>query len=160
MYEHINPLGKQLYHITRQYVGVLAHLLDDCELDRYYYPMWVIGQGNDCYTQQQVADILGVDKVVVTRIVDHLEKNGLITRCQNPDDRRAYNLVVTEKGRLILPTIEAAFEYLNSAAFEGFSPEQVTLFLKQIKTIRKNLSEKHAEEIVIEFERLKSKIAS
>ncbi len=160
MYDKINPLGKQLYLITRQYVGVLSHMLNDCGLDRHYYPLWVIGQAQEPLSQQQLAVQLEVDKVLVTRIVDNLESQGFLRRELNPHDRRSYQLQLTLKGKKLIPIIGAAFEHLNTAAFEGFTCEEVTRFLDQVQAIRKNLCGKPAEEIAIDFERIKTRVPS
>lgn len=42
---------------------------------------------------------LGVDGGAVTRMLDRLEKKGLITRSPDPSDRRSLLIAVTDKGR-------------------------------------------------------------
>lgn len=35
----------------------------------------------------------------ITLVIDNLEKNGLVTRCVNPEDRRAVIINLTDKGK-------------------------------------------------------------
>lgn len=38
----------------------------------------------------------------ITMVVDNLEKNGMVTRKRDPDDRRAVRIHLTEKGRTFI----------------------------------------------------------
>jgi len=68
--------------ITGKHYGCLTVLLDEG-------PM----------TQQRLGERMGVDRTTVVSIVDALEEQGFVERKRNPDDRRAYALHVTRKGR-------------------------------------------------------------
>lgn len=47
----------------------------------------------------ELADTLHCDKTNVTGLVDRVEKQGLVTRVADPDDRRITRLELTKKGR-------------------------------------------------------------
>jgi DNA-binding MarR family transcriptional regulator len=47
----------------------------------------------------QAAASFGVPKANVTSIIDRLVEKGLISRQENPDDRRSYILSLTQEGR-------------------------------------------------------------
>jgi len=47
----------------------------------------------------EVAASFGVPKANVTSIIDRLVEKGLISRQENPDDRRSYILSLTEEGK-------------------------------------------------------------
>lgn len=46
-----------------------------------------------------IADALGVAPTTVSSVVSRLTKRGLIVRSQSSEDRRAYDLSLTEEGR-------------------------------------------------------------
>ena len=50
---------------------------------------------------------LGVTARTLTTMVDSLSKQGLVERAADPDDRRAYQLVLTDEGRRIVPQLES-----------------------------------------------------
>ena len=50
-------------------------------------------------SQQQLGRRQGIDRTTMVAIVDHLERSGLVERRRNPEDRRAYSLQATAKGR-------------------------------------------------------------
>jgi DNA-binding MarR family transcriptional regulator len=47
-----------------------------------------------------------IDRTTMVDVVDDLENKGLVERKENPTDRRAYALVLTAKGREILPKVQ------------------------------------------------------
>lgn len=49
--------------------------------------------------QQEIGHCIQVDRTTMVQIVDDLERLGLVERKDNPDDRRAYSLSVTAKGK-------------------------------------------------------------
>jgi MarR family transcriptional regulator, lower aerobic nicotinate degradation pathway regulator len=53
-------------------------------------------------SQQQLADSLDFDKSHLVGRIDHLESRGLVTRTQDPDDRRRHQVALTPAGRALL----------------------------------------------------------
>jgi DNA-binding MarR family transcriptional regulator len=56
--------------------------------------------------QYVVGARLGIDKSTMTVVGDHLEGLGLVARRRNPQNRRAYELTLTETGRAALAAAE------------------------------------------------------
>lgn len=54
---------------------------------------------NDSIKMKDLALKMGVTTGTLTVMVDNLEKKGLVKRTRNPEDRRSYVIVLTEKGR-------------------------------------------------------------
>jgi DNA-binding MarR family transcriptional regulator len=50
-------------------------------------------------TQRDLAERLGLEKSTVSRLVAGLERRGLVLRRRDPDNRRYYQLTLTEDGR-------------------------------------------------------------
>jgi DNA-binding MarR family transcriptional regulator len=57
-------------------------------------------------SQLALAQRLGVDRTVMTYLLDDLEKAGLIVRRPSPVDRRARHIVATKKGTQLLVTLD------------------------------------------------------
>lgn len=56
-------------------------------------------------TQQSLAKMLGIVPSRLVALIDEMESAGLVERRANRDDRRRYDLHLTEKGRSMLETI-------------------------------------------------------
>lgn len=52
-------------------------------------------------SQQRLGERQGVDRTTMVALIDDLERGGLVERRRNPDDRRAYSLHATARGRRI-----------------------------------------------------------
>ena len=59
--------------------------------------LWELG-GQPGMTQKMLADRLGVTPRNVTTLIDALEATGFVARMPHPDDRRATQLALTDKG--------------------------------------------------------------
>jgi DNA-binding MarR family transcriptional regulator len=55
---------------------------------------------------RKLAKALGVTPSNVTGIVDHLVEQGLVTRTQNPEDRREMTLQATDKGQALVSNLK------------------------------------------------------
>jgi DNA-binding MarR family transcriptional regulator len=60
--------------------------------------LMVLTQKNKCVTQMDLAKFLKLDKMMVSEVLRTLEKKGYIIRVNNPNDKRAKSLIVTDKG--------------------------------------------------------------
>lgn len=57
-------------------------------------------------SQLGLAEHLGIDRTVMTYLIDDLEQAGLVDRQPNPADRRQRTIVATEQGRRTLAELE------------------------------------------------------
>jgi DNA-binding MarR family transcriptional regulator len=82
-------------------------------------------------SQQRLGELMGVDRTTMVALVDGLERGGLVERERNPDDRRAYALRATARGRSVLGRAAAAVERAEEE-FLATIPAREARQLKQI----------------------------
>ena len=75
--------------------------------------------GDQAGSQLALAQQLGVDRTVMTYLLDDLEKAGLVTRVPDPADRRARHVRLTEQG---LATFRFLEERLRRAEAHVLAP--------------------------------------
>ncbi len=93
-------LGWTLGMVFREYVGRADAVLEDVPGGPRGYQVLVAAADDDTPSGQgALARRLGVDKTVMTYLVDDLESAGLVRREPDPADRRHRILVATAKGR-------------------------------------------------------------
>jgi DNA-binding MarR family transcriptional regulator len=79
-------------------------------------------------TQLALGQQLGIDRSVLTYLLDDLEGAGLIARKADPADRRARRIVVTRSGSTTLRRLQRELQSAESHALRGLLPaEQQTL---------------------------------
>ncbi len=76
----------------------------------------------------------------LTRILDRMEKEGLIARSLWKDDKRVVNVKITAKGRRALGSAVHVGANVYERAFEGISSTEAKKFMKTLISIRENLN--------------------
>ncbi|HZU62398.1 MAG TPA: MarR family transcriptional regulator [Novosphingobium sp.] len=71
-----------------------------------------------------LADFLDQTPRTVTEMLDGLERDGLITRLPDPDDRRVKRLVLTAQGEQLVTTTEPLRGRIIHEIFTHFAPEE------------------------------------
>lgn len=70
----------------------------------------------------------GVSSRNVTGLVDTLERDGLVQRAQDPQDRRSVRARITPAGRDWLDSFREPTRRAMDAVFRGFTPEELAQF--------------------------------
>lgn len=123
-------LGRTFSFLTKQYIGKLSQEMSHTPVERYYYPLYVIGKNNGKISQQELADHLLTDKVSLVRILDILCADGFVERTVNPNDRRQHLLKITPKAEPWIDEIEKGIKDTN-AYFFNLLPEELRPHLKK-----------------------------
>jgi DNA-binding MarR family transcriptional regulator len=90
--------------------------------------------------QVELAEWLDVTPVTVGRMIDRLEKQKLVRRESDPDDRRAACVVVDEGAQALLARLNAMAAQTRERAFRGLSELQREALLAALVRIRDNLA--------------------
>jgi MarR family transcriptional regulator for hemolysin len=94
--------------------------------------------------QVELAERLAVEPITACRIVDRLEEAGLVERQRDPEDRRAWRLVLTDKAKPIYAKLGDLAEEMAAEAFEGFSVEEMEAARAKLARVRDNVSRAEA----------------
>jgi MarR family transcriptional regulator, transcriptional regulator for hemolysin len=89
--------------------------------------------------QTELADMLDLQPISLTRLLDSLCANGLIERRADPDDRRAKRLFLTPAARPLLERLGDLAEELMGTALAGLDQRDSKALLAQLSTIKDNL---------------------
>jgi MarR family transcriptional regulator for hemolysin len=89
--------------------------------------------------QTELAEMLDLQPITLTRLLDGLADNGLIERRPDPDDRRAKRLYLTPAARPLLERLTELGEDLMATALDGLAPAEVEAVLGHLTTVKENL---------------------
>ena len=73
-----------------------------------------------------LAEMLGVDIPTVTRKVQQLERDGMVVRQSDPDDRRASRICLTAAGRRTIDRVRKARRSWLEHLFEGWGDDDLS----------------------------------
>ena len=91
----------------------------------------------DGLTQRELGDALGMFPSNLVRLIDELEKKGLVRRGKSAEDRRSYTLQLTEKGQgvaLELITLTRAHQDRICTSLAPAERRELTRLLQKIAT--------------------------
>jgi MarR family transcriptional regulator for hemolysin len=89
--------------------------------------------------QSELAEILDLQPISLTRLLDRLDENGLIERRADPNDRRVNRLYLKPAARPLLDQLATLSETLMGTVLEGIEPESMERMLRDLKLIKDNL---------------------
>jgi DNA-binding MarR family transcriptional regulator len=100
--------------LTSQQAGLLLHILS--------------GESSP----KQLAGLLGIDGAGMTRMLDRLERKGLVDRGKDPADRRAVHVTLTREGAALAPRLPALFEQVSAGLLGELDVEEATQLLRSL----------------------------
>jgi len=97
------------------------------------YPQWTILMllyGDMTRTSADMARQMCHDAGAMTRLVDQLEKRGLLSRVRDTADRRVVNLLLTAEGRTLADSLKSRVVDFLNVALSDFSKDELATWLK------------------------------
>jgi MarR family transcriptional regulator, transcriptional regulator for hemolysin len=89
--------------------------------------------------QSELAEILDLQPITLTRLLDRLADNGLIERRPDPNDRRANRLFLTPAARPLLERLNTLGEDMMHTVLAGLDAKSVERLLGDLGMLRENL---------------------
>ncbi|MDV5356867.1 MarR family transcriptional regulator [Kosakonia sp. SMBL-WEM22] len=96
----------------------------------WYDVLWGLesGQGGT-RRMHELADALAIERYNLTRLVDRLEKEGLVERTRSPEDGRAAYATITKEGRALRKKMWKVYESAVAELFlSQFSTDEQSTF--------------------------------
>lgn len=94
--------------------------------------------------QIALADMLDIEPITLSRIVDRLEDSGLVERRPDPDDRRAWRLHVTATAQPLVAKLKRVADDMIAEAFAGIDPKDIEITRQVLSRARENACRNNA----------------
>jgi len=128
-------------------IGMIARALDsisniefkEFDLTKGQYLYLVRICENPGIIQEQLVEMIKVDRSTATRAVQKLEINGFIEKKEDPHNKKIKRLFPTDKGKTVYPFIKRENDYSNLVALEGLSEKEAETTFDLLQRIRKNV---------------------
>ena len=91
--------------------------------------------------QRELAEFYHIEPATVSRLLDGIEEQGLITRTVSPASRRTTLVEITPTGSGCFEQFEEGRKLAEADAFCGFTPQQREEFLTLLELIHANVSD-------------------
>jgi len=80
---------------------------------------------SDGQSQMDLAKSAGLKQPSVVRILDRMERDGLITRVRNDTDRRIFNFFLTDKAKKACQKLQGEANTMHTLATQHFSKQDI-----------------------------------
>ena len=94
----------------------------------------------DGLQQSELAFCTNRNRANVTRIIDILEREGIVERKDDANDRRVFKIYLTEKGKSLRGATAKCAEQSIKDSLKGLTREEVDVCTKVLLKITKNVS--------------------
>ena len=91
--------------------------------------------------QARLAELLEIEPISVSRLLDRMEEGGWIERRQDAGDRRVRTIFPTGKSRDAFAAIKGAAGEVYDLALAGLTTEEKQILVKGLNTIITNLAD-------------------
>ena len=81
----------------------------------------LVGLANGIDSASGLCKGVSYDPGAMTRMIDRLERKGLVRRVRCPDDRRVVKLALSDEGKAVYPKLIASAAAVTNRHLEGFS---------------------------------------
>src|SRR5689334_14677804 len=121
--------------MLRAHSGLLMAALGDLPHGPRGYQTLATVVDGEHPNQIALAGYLGIDRTVMTYLIDDLVKAGLVERQQNPADRRHRRIVVTDAGLRTFKELERRVRDAEDALLRALAPDERESFRQLMRRV-------------------------
>ena len=137
-------LGQALGALLRRYLESAREVVDAVPGGPRGFQVLTLASEGECSNQATIAQRLGIDRTVMTYLVDDLERAGMVTRRPDPADRRARQVVLSAKGTKVLSSTSARIREVERDVLGGLSDEDADLFRTLLARVTSDVPADHS----------------
>ncbi len=133
-------LSKDLLRVSRK-----AHLCAGKIVEKYHLslaeePFFMAITFHDGATQEELTEVVGVDKAMTTRVIHSLVKKGLVKKIPDTEDRRCNRIYQTEKMKAITASVTKELHLLDQQFTAGIENDILDTFVQTLSVLEENIT--------------------
>lgn len=140
----IDRLGLLLHDATRAVRRRFEQRTQDWGLSSAQWRLLVSLKRDARASQARLAEILEIEPISVSRLVDRMVQTGWVRREPDPNDRRVRLIVPTDKALRAFETVHGVAGEVYAEALAGLSDAQKATLVTALNTIIENLTGEEA----------------
>ena len=136
------PIGLRLFNTSK----AVRRAFDEALVEAGgSIPIWLVLtnlKGSSWRSQHDLARAVGIEGPTLTRHLDGIEQLGLVKRRQDPDNRRAVLVELTEEGRALHARLLDVVRAFDRRLRSGLSAEDVTELRRLLEQLDRNVTDR------------------
>jgi DNA-binding MarR family transcriptional regulator len=136
MYDIENSLGFLLSKGYQRAWALLREEIDQYELTPPQFGLLAFLWREDGQTQTELSENGQIDRTTIGGLIDRLEKIGLVERRPHPQDRRAYKIHLTSRGRELEGPLTECAQRTLARFTKDLSQQEVSELIRMLTILR------------------------
>lgn len=135
--KHYESLGYLVSHLNIELQKAFDERLKRYELDIKLWPVLFALWQEEGITQTELSKRCDVANYTMTRLLDQLQVQGLITRHQEADNRRAFQIFLTNTAKALEQDLTREAEWINERFLANLSDQESIDFIHLLNKINR-----------------------
>ncbi|WP_323148709.1 MarR family transcriptional regulator [Pseudomonas oryzihabitans] len=133
--------GRQIFHVSRAWRAELDRRLSHLGLSqaRWQVLLNLARMKGVQPTQRELAQSISIEGPTLARLLDGLEKQGLVKRLAVTEDRRAKRIMLTQEAGPLIEKIETIAEALRKELLTGLDDAEIAICQQVHQRVLANL---------------------
>jgi DNA-binding MarR family transcriptional regulator len=134
-----DSLGYLVNHAARLFARALHHEIAALGVVPGQFAQLLALFEQDGISQQELCERVQIEQPTMAATLKRMERDGLVVREPDPDDRRRARILLTDRARELEPALTAAARRVNAAALEGLDADATAALLASLESMRGSL---------------------
>ena len=131
-------IGRVMTRVKGELMDALDAELAQFDITAAQYVILVKLASGETDSASTLCKGVSYDPGAMTRMIDRLERKGLVRRVRSPDDRRKVLLELTDEGKAVYPKLIAGSVNVLNRFLRGFTHEDVRKLDEYLKRMLAN----------------------
>jgi DNA-binding MarR family transcriptional regulator len=129
-------LARQIQRNVNQHIATLN---DDVTMKQGAVLYFIAQSGSEDLIQQDIAEMMDINKSATLRTIDILEKKGLVKRFPVANDRRKNKIEVTKQGLVVVDAFVESVKEKDKDLRKNVTDEELKAFFKVMTALHKKV---------------------
>lgn len=131
-----NSVGFLLAKAYQRACAIFKEQFDRYELTPQQYGLLRFLWEEDGLTQVELSNRSQIDRTTIGGLIDRLEQSGLVRRRPHPEDRRAYRISLTNKGKELEEELIPLADELNRKILAPLTVDEIATLTTILRKLR------------------------
>ncbi len=148
MVKERDDVGSMFMEIQRHWRSILDKRLRPLGLSQAKWRALLhLSKSKNGLTQTDLAAHIGIETPTLVRLLDRLQKDGWVKRCESPSDRRCKVVRLTAKAAKVIRHISKTAQDLRDELFSGVSRKDLVAVVRVLSKIKARAESVHNLEV-------------
>ena len=134
-------LGFLVYDVARGFTNAYSTLMSPLGLTRPQARVMACVLRYPGITQVDLAEYIGVGRMAMSGLLDRMESKDLVSRSDDPSDKRVKRIFLTRNGKKLLPDMQAIADTLYRETISTINKSDLKVTRKVLQNIKANLQQ-------------------